>query len=287
MSARPIVKWAGGKTRLLPELVARIPRAFGRYYEPFAGGAALFFHLTPAPATLGDSNPDLVTTYTAVRDDFEGVLALLAYHKSVNSLEHFTKVRDNFNDVDRRYWRPRQRAAAFIYLNKTCFNGLWRVNRDGKFNVPYGKYDNPNVCDAETLEAAHTVLQGVDVWEGSYLNTCHGVRPGDFVYFDPPYVPASKTSSFTAYASEGFDENDQRALAAHALELARRGVQVMLSNSDTPLVRELYAGCRIDSVECARAINSRGSGRGPVPEVIVTAGYDFENTPPAPRVVPA
>jgi len=268
--AQPIAKWAGGKTRLLPELLARMPKTFGTYYEPFVGGGALFFKLAPERAVISDSNKDLIETYRAVAFDVEHVIGLLERHAVEHAClgaEYYYKVRSLWNHPCVE-WSSWQRAAAFIYLNKTCFNGLWRVNRDGAFNVPAGKYKNPTICDKEGLRAASDALQGADIrWASYFLALSPIPKPGDFVYFDPPYH-----DTFTAYTAGAFDEKDQKTLAFLARRLVEAGVHVMVSNSDTPLIRELYAGFEISVVKCARAINSNGAGRGEVNELIIRGG---------------
>lgn len=275
-ACKPIVKWAGGKTKLLPELHARMPRTFGRYFEPFAGGAALFFSLDlKCPAYLSDANADLIAMYRAVRDDVDGVIAVLSMHALYHSLDpagHYMVTRAKWNARDDSPSRP----ADFIYLNKTCFNGLWRVNSKGEFNVPMGDYKSPKICDEAALRAASEKLHGVRLATGGFDGPAasRDIDPGSFVYFDPPYDPVSPTSSFTSYAGT-FDKDEQVALAHYAFILVRRGVQVMLSNSDTPFIRDLYAWARIDTVQCPRAINSKGDKRGAINELIITGGYEL------------
>jgi DNA adenine methylase len=271
-TAAPIVKWVGGKTKLLGELVARMPRDYGRYFEPFAGGAALFFRVAPERAVLSDANADLIATYRALATDADAVVRRLAIHRRYHDKKHYYAVRDRWNDADVS-WSPVDRAAAFIYLNKTCFNGLWRVNRAGGFNVPMGRYDDPPICVPDALAAAGRALARADLRCGDYRAAVADAVAGDFVYFDPPYVPVTTTANFTSYTAGDFDLADQRALADLARELVLRGCKVMLSNSDTPTVRTLYRGMRIDRVACPRAINSNASRRGDVDEVIATAGY--------------
>jgi DNA adenine methylase len=276
--AGPIIKWVGGKTKLLPELAARVPSKMGRYFEPFAGGAALFFHLAPERAVLADVNPDLIAMYQAIaghHSRIDSIVRSLRAYRRLHSEAYFYAVRDRWNDP-KASWTTTQRAAAFIYLNKTCFNGLWRVNREGKFNSPSGHRDKPGIFVASDLYAAHEVLAHAELHCADYRVTVHDAERGDFVYFDPPYDPISNSENFTSYTSRGFTFGDQRELAGTCRELASRGVGFMLSNSDTPFVRELYRGFQIDRVMCARAINSKGSGRGKVGEVIVTGK-------PAPR----
>jgi DNA adenine methylase len=266
--AGPIVKWVGGKSKLLPELTARAPGTFRRYFEPFAGGAALFFRLAPTAAVLNDQNRDLVGTYRAIASDVEGVIRRLEIHRRKHDEEHYYQIRAAWNDAAVA-WAPIDRAAAFIYLNKTCFNGLWRVNRSGGFNVPMGRYTDPPICVPDALRAASRVLARADLRCGDFRAAVADAGDGDFVYFDPPYDPLSKTANFTSYTADAFGDDHQRALADLARELVGRGCQVMLSNSDTPFIRSLYRGFRIDQVLCARAINSDAAKRGMVAEVVV------------------
>jgi DNA adenine methylase len=270
--ASPVIKWVGGKTKLLPALTARMPERFERYYEPFAGGAALFFRVAPERAVLSDSNHDLIGLYTCLSRDVAGVIKKLAYHRAEHSEAHYYATRTRWNDRELA-WTSADRAATFIYLNKTCFNGLWRVNRSGAFNVPIGRYVDPPICVPETLRAASAVLSRATLRCGDYRAAVADARRGDFIYFDPPYDPVAPTANFTSYTADSFGPDDQRALADTARELIARGCRVMLSNSDTPFIRSLYKGLRIDRVKCSRAINSNASKRGEVDEVIITGGY--------------
>jgi DNA adenine methylase len=269
--ASPIVKWVGGKTKLLPELRARLPKTYKRYFEPFVGGAALFFALEPQDAVLGDMNDALIDTYRAVQQAVENVIEELAVHRKKH-------VRDDYYYEVRTAWNAGKwqmdavgHAAAFIYLNKTCFNGLWRVNKKNEFNTPRGDYNNPKIFDPAALRAASKALKTTVLLEDGYAKTSEVASKGDFVYFDPPYDPISKTSNFTSYTKDGFGDEQQEALALHAETLHRRGVHVMLSNNDTPFIRNLYKGFCIDTVQCGRSINSKGDKRGKVNEVIVTS----------------
>ena len=266
-AARPVLKWAGGKGRLLPELLDRLPDHFATYHEPFIGGGALFFALAGqgriGRAFLSDANPSLIDVYLALRDDVDGVVAALREH--VYEREHYYRV---------RALRPEglslpERAARVIYLNKTCYNGLYRENRRGEFNVPVGRYKNPTICDEPNLRAASRALQGVDIGRRPFASVLDHAQPGDFVYFDPPYHPLSPTANFTSYDRHGFGPDDQRRLRDVFAALGERGVRALLSNSDTPFVRELYADFQIDQVFVARAVNSKANGRGKVAEVIV------------------
>jgi len=265
----PVVKWAGGKTKLLDELLAHMPVNYRRYFEPFVGGGALFFRLAPDDAVLCDRNADLITTYRCLAWNVEAVIVRLAAHKRQHDDKHYYGVRDRFNQRDGRQ-SDIERAAAFIYLNKTCYNGLYRVNQGGGFNVPMGRYVDPPICDAERLRAASRLLQQADLRAGHYADAVDGARSGDLVYFDPPYHPVSDTANFTSYTADCFGEQDQRELAAVTRVLDARGCTVLASNSDTPFIRGLYRGFRITRVSCARAINSNAASRGAVNEVIVS-----------------
>ena len=267
-AAAPIVKWAGGKSRLLDELVARAPDSFRRYFEPFVGGAALYFRLRPRWAVLSDSNPDLINMYRCVAGNVEAVIHRLARHRAAHGAEYYYGVRERWNEPG-GFEADVDRAAAFIYLNKTCYNGLWRVNSRGRFNVPLGRYDDPTIFDRLQLRAASRMLQRAELGARHFADAAADARAGDFVYFDPPYHPLSTTAHFTSYTSSSFGPDDQRELARVARALVRRGCKVVISNSDTAFVRELYRGFLVDVVDCARAINSKASGRGPQRELII------------------
>lgn len=272
VQASPVVKWVGGKTKLLPELLGRMPEKFNRYYEPFAGGAALFFRLAPRRAVLADSNHDLVGLYTAIAKDVNAVIRRLEMHRELHDESHYYETRTRWNDREVS-WSTPERAAAFIYLNKTCFNGLWRVNRAGAFNVPIGRYTDPPICVPDTLRAAQQVLARAEIRRADYRTAVSDARAGDFLYFDPPYDPVNPTSNFTSYTADAFGPDEQRALADTARALVAKGCRVMLSNSDTPFIRSLYKGMRVERVKCPRAINSNAAKRGDVDELIITGGY--------------
>jgi DNA adenine methylase len=263
---RPFLKWAGGKGQLLDQLRPLLPRdltARARYFEPFAGGGALFFALRPRSAVLSDVNTELIDCYRAVRNQVERVIRALRAHRY--DRDHYYAVRS----MPPASLSLAERAARTIYLNKTGYNGLYRVNRAGLFNVPMGRYTNPGILDASNLRACSRALRGAEVEACAFEAVLSSAKRGDFVYFDPPYVPASATADFTSYVPGGFGLDDQRRLAAVFTRLAAKGVHVMLSNSDTAPVRELYAGFRIDVVLAARSINSKGARRGKVGEVVV------------------
>lgn len=262
---KPFLKWAGGKTQLLPEILRRFPPVFRRYHEPFLGGGAVFFALGPSRASLSDINGDLVATYTAIRDNVEAVIEELEQHEA--SEQHYYEV---------RAWQPERlaqtdRAARTIFLNRTCFNGLYRVNKKGQFNVPFGRHTNPTICNAENLRLVSLALRNVEIEQRDVFTLGARVQRGDLVYFDPPYDPVSKTASFTSYAKGGFGDEEQERLARLFGDLANKGVHVVLSNSDTPFIRSLYKDFRIERVFARRAINSRADRRGQVSEVLVTA----------------
>lgn len=263
----PFLKWAGGKSRLLAQYAPYLPRPeqIQRYFEPFLGSAALFFQLRPDIAQLSDQNEHLVELYQTVRDNVEGVIALLGHYE--NERDFYYQVRGQ----DPAGLSPTQRAARFIYLNKTCYNGLYRENRRGQFNVPFGQYKRPKICDAPRLRAASQALQGVQLRVADFEEAVSQTRPGDFIYFDPPYQPLSPTSSFTSYHRNGFTEADQQRLATTFRRLAAGGRRLLLSNSNTPLIHELYAPFPKINISARRNINSNGQKRGPVTELLIFA----------------
>ena len=275
--ARPFLKWAGGKTQLLGELESRILDFSGRYFEPFVGGGACFFSLASAKpqfeGRLNDLNHDLIQTYTTVRDQLDQLL------NALRSLEEVYLA----GDADEResiYYDQRRTshadalstAARLIFLNKTCFNGLYRVNRDGQFNVPHGRYLRPKICDAERLRGASAALRGMVLTSVDFVESCATAGTGDLVYFDPPYHPLSTTSRFTAYTDRDFGAAEQRRLRECADRLTERGARVIISNSSHPSIQDLYqsGAYRIARVKAGRAINSRGDRRGPIEELLIT-----------------
>ena len=270
VDAKPFIKFCGGKRQLLPELRRSLPAAFKHYYEPFIGGGALFFDLRASgwagPSTLGDANERLVRTYLGVRNDVEEVIRLLKlrkYEKSAYLRARASNPELFGDDVEVADW--------FIYLNKTGFNGLYRVNSKGQFNVPFGRYDNPTICDAPGLRAAAHALRKTKFLIGDFEKTVKSAERGDLVYCDPPYAPVNATSDFTSYTKDGFDGKDQERLRDCALKLKARGAHVILSNADVPLVRKLYGkGFNLRKVSARRAINSKATSRGAVGEVIIT-----------------
>jgi DNA adenine methylase len=273
-SPRPVLKWAGGKTQLLAHLLRHVPATFGHYWEPFIGSAALFFELRRQGrikrATLSDVNADLIDMYRIIRDDVEALIEHLGEHEHYKfDHDYYYTVRRWDRQADWRLRAPVERAARLIFLNKTCYNGLHRVNRRGEFNVPWGRYRNPTVCDAANLRAASDALHDVELQVGTFSSVLREVDHGDFVYLDPPYVPLSTTASFTAYSEHSFGHHEHHELASVFGDLAGRGSRPLLSNSDTLFVRDLYQQHRIEAVPARRAINTCSTARGPVSEVIV------------------
>ncbi len=263
MAAKPFVKWAGGKGQILPELLPRMPARYGAYHEPFLGGGALFFATAPERSVLCDRNPLLVNAYTVVRDNPAALADSLAKHRTDRDYYYATR------DLDPSLLDPVERASWFVFLNRTCYNGLFRVNRKGRFNVPYGRYRNPKILDRENLLAASNALKGADLLCGDFEEALAGAQKGDFVYLDPPYHPLGGSSDFTGYVEGGFGEAEQSRLADTFRDLTGRGVLAMLSNSDTAFVRSLYRGFRVETIQAKRPINCRGDRRGAVNEVIV------------------
>ncbi|MBN1679742.1 MAG: DNA adenine methylase [Anaerolineae bacterium] len=272
--AKPFLKWAGGKSQLLAQYARFFPTEPMRaYFEPFVGSGAVFFHLRERALfeqyTLSEINTELITCYEAVRDHVGVVIERLAEHNAHHSRDHYYAVRALDRDPAWPTTPSTERAARLIYLNKTCYNGLWRVNSKGYFNVPMGRYKNPDIFNESRLRAASRALQHVTVAARPFEAVLDHAGPGDCVYFDPPYVPLSATANFTSYAADAFGEHQQRQLAGVFAALAARGCRVLLSNSDTPLVRDLYAHFQIETVEARRQINSKAGKRGTIHEVLV------------------
>lgn len=267
--ARPFLKWAGGKGRLLSQYEPYFPASCATYYEPFLGGGAVFFHLAQRTqrAVLGDINPELVNVYSWVRDAPQALIAKLEDHKRHHSPDYYYHVRQQH-----QLPHPLDRAARLIYLNKTCYNGLYRENSQGQFNVPVGRYKKPAICDPALIQAASAALQRAHIEELPFTDILrHPLTPQDFVFFDPPYHPLSPTSQFTQYSRYGFGPADQERLAQVFRQLADRGVRVMLSNSDCAFIRELYAGFPIHSIQAARMINAHAGRRGKISELLITS----------------
>jgi DNA adenine methylase len=267
MCPRPFLKWVGGKRQLLPELLRRVPQSFGTYYEPFLGGGALYFALNPSRAVLSDLNQELITAYQVVADDVERLIQSLAGH--LHDKDYYYALRGADRRPEFKRWGAIRRTSRMLYLNRTCYNGLYRVNSKGLFNVPFGRYSNPRIVDPENLRACAQALGSAQIRCEPFLAVEQQAKKGDFIYFDPPYVPLSGTSNFTSYAKEGFALDDQEALRDLCVRLNKRGVRWMVSNSAAPVVLDLYRQFTIDLVPAVRNINANGSLRGAVDEVIV------------------
>ncbi len=271
---KPFVKWVGGKRQLLQQfrdMGLYPPDDFdpvtNTYFEPFVGGGAVFFDLLPKKAELSDLNNELVSTYNVIKNDVDALIKSLKKHKYEK--EYYLEVRakdpKTLSDLDV--------ASRFIFLNRTCFNGMYRVNSKGGFNVPFGKYTNPIICDEENLRKVSKALQKVTIKNQNYKAVLKKAKKGDFIYFDPPYYPVSKTASFTSYTADSFLDKEQTELRDTFVELHKRGCYVMLSNSDTPFINKIYSdikGVKVSKVAAGRAINSNAAKRGKISEVLVT-----------------
>jgi len=256
MQAKPILKWAGGKTQMLGDLLPKVPTSYGRYIEPFIGGGAMFFALNPNDAVIADSNPELINMYKQVADNVDAVISYL--QKYENTQEMFYRVRA----LEWEELPEAEAAARTIYLNKTCFNGLYRVNKKGQFNVPFGKYKAPKFCDVEALYTASEALQKSNIVCGDYLSVLKEfARPGDFIFLDPPYLPISEYADFKRYTKEQFYEEDHVELAKEVFRLQELGCYVILTNSNHPLVHELYKPFNIEVIQTKRYISCSGSNR--------------------------
>lgn len=266
----PVLKWVGGKRQLLETFRPLLPKRITTYCEPFVGGGALLFALQPNTAYINDINPELILVYTVIKENVDGLIAEL--EKFENSAEQFYAVRDW--DRDREYYESLsdvQKAARVLYLNKTCFNGLYRVNNAGEFNSPFGNYRNPNIVNAPVLRAVSAYFNSADIHMTTmdYADVLRNVPKGAFVYLDPPYDPVSETASFTGYSRGGFSRDDQIRLRECCDDLNARGIKFMLSNSATDFITEQYAAYNITIVQAKRAVNSVASKRGDVDEVVV------------------
>jgi len=269
-TAEPVVKWAGGKRQILAHIRRRLSKKIATYYEPFIGGGAVYFALYNRKvferAVIADVNQELIDTYLLLADGrVDELVAILRTYQ--NNREFFNQIRAlNPSELTQVL-----RVARFLFLNKTAFNGLYRVNGSGGFNVPFGDYANPNFCDAQRFREAARALQGTLIKCVDYESAIADAKPGDTIYFDPPYLPKSETANFTAYTDKGFGIQEHTRLARVFKEKADAGVSVLLSNSDTKIARELYRGFRISRVQAVRSINSDGDKRGPIGELLISA----------------
>lgn len=265
------VKWAGGKTQLLSQFEPLIPDDFNYYVEPFIGSGAMFFFMKknfePDNIIISDNNEELINVYKMVQNNLEELLVLLQEHKNNHSKEYYYEIRSTLVEE----LSLLERAARFLYLNKTCFNGLYRVNSKGLFNVPIGSYKNPNIVNEKNLREANELLDGVTIKLQPFEKSLENVKQGDFVYFDPPYYPLSKTANFTSYTKNAFLDEEQNKLADVYHEMDQLSCKLMLSNSDTPFIHNLYSGngYRVEKVKARRMINSNASKRGAIDEVLV------------------
>lgn len=273
LPAEPFVKWVGGKRQLVPTLMKYVPKRIGTYYEPFAGGAALFFALANEQprrferAKLSDTNVHLMEAFHVLsKGHVDDVVMHLREHEKKHSARHYAEQRLFFGTKDGRV----EQAARFLYLMRTCFNGVYRVNRRDEFNVPMGSYSKPAIVNEQKLRTCARVLSDVTIRVDGFAHAVRNAKRGDFVYFDPPYMPISATSNFTSYTTDGFDDSMHVLLRDTAAALKSDGVKVLISNSAAPRVRDLYKrGFEIIEVEEARAVNSKGSKRGKIPTLLI------------------
>ena len=276
--AQPFLKWAGGKRQLLPIIQEFQPTKYTQYYEPFVGAGAVLFFMQPKKSTINDTNSELINCYRVIKDHPEELLAQIQHHKQQNSKEYYYKLREQDRKDNFKNLSSVQRAARIIYLNKTCFNGLFRVNSRGQFNVPYGKYSNPIIADPAVIRAVSEYLNraNVRIKCGDFEEAINTARKGAFIYFDPPYHPLSDTSSFTGYSINGFGEEEQIRLKQVCDRLSDRGCQVLASNSASPFIKALYDDPRYEIVDvlATRAINAVASKRGKINELLIHNRYE-------------
>ncbi|MFV0902253.1 DNA adenine methylase [Rothia dentocariosa] len=268
---KPFTKWTGGKRQILHELTIRMPNKYNHYFEPFIGGGALFFDIQPEKATINDYNTDLMLCYTELRDNLQEVITELKKHEENNSKEYYLNIRSADRDGRLEVFTKAQRAARLLYMLRVNFNGLYRVNSKNQFNVPYGRYKNPKILDERLLQDVSFYLNEADIniCQGDFQSSVSKAISGDFVYFDPPYIPLNATSDFTSYTDSGFGFREQIRLMETCRELDRNGVLFMASNSHSPDVFDLYEGFIIETVDASRMINSKATGRGKINEVII------------------
>lgn len=273
---KPFVKWAGGKKGLLLELLKRVPENFNDYFEPFVGGGALFFEmkrlslLDGKQVYLFDKNDELINTYKTIQETPQKLINTLSLFKKEHSKEFYYDTREMDRKAEFKKLPNEYRAARFIYLNKTCFNGLYRVNKKGFFNVPMGNYKNPQIYFEQLLLSVHEALQGVNIFHACYSQVVDFAKKGDFIYLDPPYHPINETSNFTSYHEDDFSTSDQEQLSVIFKKLSDVGCFVLQSNSDTDFIKNLYKKFVIEFVKADRHINCKANGRGKVSEVLVS-----------------
>lgn len=272
VALQPFTKWTGGKRQLLPVIRELMPKTYNRYFEPFVGGGALFFDLAPKDAVINDFNAELINCYQQIKDNPQELIEILKVHQEYNSKEYYLDLRSADRDERIDMMSEVQRAARILYMLRVDFNGLYRVNSKNQFNVPYGRYKNPKIVDENLVSAISTYLNNnqIEIKKGDFEKAVLDVQPGDFVYFDPPYIPLSETSAFTSYTHEGFSYDDQVRLRDTFKKLSDTGAYVMLSNSSSFLVEELYRDFNIHYVEANRTNGAKSSSRGKISEIIVT-----------------
>ncbi|CKH98225.1 modification methylase [Streptococcus pneumoniae] len=272
VTLQPFTKWTGGKRQLLPVIRELMPKTYNRYFEPFVGGGALFFDLAPKDAVINDFNAELINCYQQIKDNPQELIEILKVHQEYNSKEYYLDLRSADRDERIDMMSEVQRAARILYMLRVNFNGLYRVNSKNQFNVPYGRYKNPKIVDEELISAISVYLNNnqLEIKVGDFEKAIVDVRTGDFVYFDPPYIPLSETSAFTSYTHEGFSFADQVRLRDVFKRLSDTGAYVMLSNSSSALVEELYKDFNIHYVEATRTNGAKSSSRGKISEIIVT-----------------
>ena len=277
IAPQPFLKWAGGKRQLLPEIHKFIPAQYTQYYEPFVGAGAVLFSLQPRKCTINDTNSELINCYRVIQEQPEELIQLCQQHQEHNSKEYYYTLREQDRRDDFLDLPSVVRAARIIYLNKTCFNGLFRVNSSGQFNVPYGKYKNPTIADPTVIKAISTYLNQaqISILNGDFAQTVATAKQGAFIYFDPPYHPLSDTSSFTGYSMNGFGESEQIRLKELCDELTARGCQILASNSAAPWIKSLYDEPQYEVIEvkATRAINTVASKRGRINELLIHNKY--------------
>ncbi|HEU5702259.1 TPA: DNA adenine methylase [Streptococcus pneumoniae] len=272
VTLQPFTKWTGGKRQLLPVIRELMPKTYNRYFEPFVGGGALFFDLAPKDAVINDFNAELINCYQQIKDNPQELIEILKVHQEYNSKEYYLDLRSADRDERIDMMSEVQRAARILYMLRVNFNGLYRVNSKNQFNVPYGRYKNPKIVDEELISAISVYINNnqLEIKVGDFEKAIVDVRTGDFVYFDPPYIPLSETSAFTSYTHEGFSFADQVRLRDAFKRLGDTGAYVMLSNSSSALVEELYKDFNIHYVEATRTNGAKSSSRGKISEIIVT-----------------
>jgi DNA adenine methylase len=278
---KPFVKWAGGKRQLMPEILKYKPKSYKKYIEPFVGGGSVFLQLQNSKTIINDFNSELINAYTTIRDNVDELILELENHRDNNSKEYFYELREWDRNGILETKNNIERASRFIYLNKTCFNGLFRVNSQGQFNVPYGNYKNPNIVNREVLIADSRFLNrsGVKILNGDFEKAVKSARAGDFIYFDPPYAPLDDSSNFVGYTLNGFGYAEQERLRDLFVKLDKKGCFVMLSNSSSKVIHELYKDYAENTIIIGanRNINSKGDNRGKVDEVLIM-NYNYLDT---------